>query len=202
MEDPSSFFTTFFGEEWDTDCASFPTTVAEGASSSSSGMGSPSTELMLTSAGLQYPPRTFGESPQTTHESTPPLDESSILYNLAIHLQKSAIGLGSTSIHSCIAFASFADMYLQPTRCFVTMRCSSRNMLPTDESLMKQHPFLSAMQQRHLISTGLTERLQAICPSIDGPQRDVYRLPGIEPLELLLAIPHRIAAGPTEAWVR
>jgi len=56
--------------------------------------------------------------------------------------------------------------YLQPTRCFVTMRCSSRNMLLTDESLMKQHPFLSAMQQRHLIPTGLTERLQA--PSIDG----------------------------------
>ena len=92
--------------------------------------------------------------------------------------------------------------YLQPTRCFVTMRCSSRNMLLTDESLMKQHPFLSAMQQRHLIPTGLTERLQAIIPSIDGRQRDVYRLPGIEPLELLLAIPHRIAAAPTEAWVR
>ena len=25
--------------------------------------------------------------------------------------------------------------------------------------------------------------LQAICPSIDGLPRDVYRLPGIEPLE-------------------
>ncbi len=57
------------------------------------------------------------------------------------------------------------------------------------------------MQQRHLIPTGLTERLQAIIPSIDGRQRDVYRLPGIEPLELLLAIPHRIAVAPTEAWV-
>jgi len=75
-------------------------------------------------------------------------------------------------------------------------------MLLTDESLMKQHPFLSAMQQRHLIPTGLTERLQAIIPSIDRRQRDVYRLPGIEPLKLLLAIPHRIAAAPTEAWVR
>ena len=56
--------------------------------------------------------------------------------------------------------------------------------------------------RRPLPVAGLTERLQAICPSFDGPPRDVYRLPGIEPLELLLAIPHRIAAGPTEAWVR
>ena len=44
--------------------------------------------------------------------------------------------------------------------------------------------------------------LQAICPSIDGLPRDVYRLPSIEPLELLLVILHRIAAAPTEAWVQ
>ncbi len=49
---------------------------------------------------------------------------------------------------------------------------------------------------------GQTERLQAICQSIDGPPRDVNCLPGIAPLELLLAIPHSIAAAPTEAWVR
>ena len=39
------------------------------------------------------------------------------------------------------------------------------------------------------------ERLQAIMPSIDGCQRDVYRLPGIEPLELNLSVPHRISAA-------
>ncbi len=37
---------------------------------------------------------------------------------------------------------------------------------------------------------------------IDGGERDVDSLAGIESLELLLAIPHSIAATPTEAWVR
>ena len=65
------------------------------------------------------------------------------------------------------------------------------------------HPrLISPNDRRPLRVAGLTERLQAIFPSMDGPQRDVYRLPSIEPLELLLAIPHRIAAAPTEAWVR
>ncbi len=45
-------------------------------------------------------------------------------------------------------------------------------------------------------------RAVAIYPSIDGGERDVDCLAGIEPLELLLAIPHIIAAAPTEAWVR
>ena len=37
--------------------------------------------------------------------------------------------------------------------------------------------------RRPLPVAGLTERPQVICPSIDGPPRDVYCLPGIEPLE-------------------
>jgi hypothetical protein len=37
--------------------------------------------------------------------------------------------------------------------------------------------------------------------SIDGPPRDADCLAGIEPLELLLMIPHRIAAAPAVAWV-
>jgi hypothetical protein len=41
-----------------------------------------------------------------------------------------------------------------------------------------------------------------VCPSIDGVERDVDSLAGIEPLELLLMIPHSIAAAPTKAWVR
>ncbi len=46
--------------------------------------------------------------------------------------------------------------------------------------------------------TLLTKRLQAICPLIDGGKRDIDCLAGIEPLELLLAIPHIIAAAPTK----
>ena len=39
-------------------------------------------------------------------------------------------------------------------------------------------------------------------PSTSSSRLDLfYRLPGIEPMELLLAIPHRIAATPTKAWV-
>jgi hypothetical protein len=41
-----------------------------------------------------------------------------------------------------------------------------------------------------------------VCPSIDGGKRDVDSLAGIESLEMLLAIPHSIAAAPTETWVR
>ncbi len=44
-------------------------------------------------------------------------------------------------------------------------------------------------------------RAVAIYPSIDGGKRDGNCLTGIEPLELLLAIPHIIAAAPTETWV-
>ncbi len=47
----------------------------------------------------------------------------------------------------------------------------------------------------------LMEWLQAIFPSIDGGKRDVYRLPGIELLELLLAIPHIVATAAAETWV-
>ena len=36
---------------------------------------------------------------------------------------------------------------------------------------------------------------------IDGGKRDVYRLPGIEPLELLLGIPHIVATATAETWV-
>ncbi len=46
----------------------------------------------------------------------------------------------------------------------------------------------------------LMEWLQAIFPSIDEGKRDVYRLPGIEPLELLLMIPHIVAAPGAETW--
>jgi hypothetical protein len=42
--------------------------------------------------------------------------------------------------------------------------------------------------------SAMTHRLQAICPLIDGPPRDIYHLPSIEPLELLLPIPDSIAA--------
>jgi hypothetical protein len=48
----------------------------------------------------------------------------------------------------------------------------------------------------------LTEWLQAIFPLIDEGKRDVYHLPGIEPLELLLMIPHIVATAATETWVR
>ena len=46
----------------------------------------------------------------------------------------------------------------------------------------------------------LTERLQAIFPLIDGGKRDVYRLPGIELMELLLVIPHIVATAAAETW--
>jgi hypothetical protein len=44
-------------------------------------------------------------------------------------------------------------------------------------------------------------RAMAICPSIDGGKRDIDCISGIEPLELLLAIPHIITAAPTKTWV-
>ena len=44
------------------------------------------------------------------------------------------------------------------------------------------------------------EWLQAIFPSIDEGKRDVYRLPGIEPLELLLVMPHIVATALAETW--
>ncbi len=47
----------------------------------------------------------------------------------------------------------------------------------------------------------LTEWLQAIFPLIDEGKRDVFLLPGIEPLELLLVIPHIIATAAAETWV-
>ncbi len=47
----------------------------------------------------------------------------------------------------------------------------------------------------------LTEWLQAIFPSIDEGKRDVYRLPGIEPLELLLVISYIVATAAAETWV-
>ncbi len=47
----------------------------------------------------------------------------------------------------------------------------------------------------------LTEWLQAIFPWIDEGKRDGYCLPGIEPLELLLVIPHIIATATAETWV-
>jgi hypothetical protein len=46
----------------------------------------------------------------------------------------------------------------------------------------------------------LTEWLQVIFPSIDEGKRDVYRLPGIEPLKLLLVIPHIVATAAAETW--
>jgi hypothetical protein len=48
----------------------------------------------------------------------------------------------------------------------------------------------------------LTECLQAIFPLIDEGKKDVYRLPSIEPLELLLVIPHILATAAAETWVR
>ncbi len=45
------------------------------------------------------------------------------------------------------------------------------------------------------------EWLQAIFSSIDEGKRDVYRLPGIKLLELLLVIPHIVATAATETWV-
>ena len=48
----------------------------------------------------------------------------------------------------------------------------------------------------------LTEWLQAIFPSIDEGKRDIYCLPGIELLELLLMIPHIVATAAAETWVR
>ncbi len=48
----------------------------------------------------------------------------------------------------------------------------------------------------------LTEWLQAIFPSIDEGKRDIYRLPGIKPLELLPVIPHIVATAAAETWVR
>jgi hypothetical protein len=48
----------------------------------------------------------------------------------------------------------------------------------------------------------LTEWLQAIFPLIDEGKRDVYPLPGIKPLELLLVIPHIVATPAAETWVR
>ncbi len=47
----------------------------------------------------------------------------------------------------------------------------------------------------------LIEWLQAIFPLIDEGKRDVYRFPGIEPLELLLVIPHIVATAAAETWV-
>ncbi len=47
----------------------------------------------------------------------------------------------------------------------------------------------------------LMEWLQAIFPSIDEGKRDVYCLPRIEPLELLLMIPHIVATAAAETWV-
>ncbi len=37
---------------------------------------------------------------------------------------------------------------------------------------------------------------------IDEGKRDVYCLPGIEPLELLLVIPQIVATAAAETWVR
>ena len=48
----------------------------------------------------------------------------------------------------------------------------------------------------------LTEWLQAIFPAIDEGKQDVYRLPSIEPLELMLVIPHIVATAAAETWVR
>jgi hypothetical protein len=47
----------------------------------------------------------------------------------------------------------------------------------------------------------LTEWRQAIFSSIDEGKRDVYCLPGIELLELLLVIPHIVATAAAETWV-
>ncbi len=53
-----------------------------------------------------------------------------------------------------------------------------------------------------LLIASLMEWLQAIFPSIDEGKRDVYRLPSIEPLELLLVISHIVATAAAETWVR
>ncbi len=37
---------------------------------------------------------------------------------------------------------------------------------------------------------------------IDEGKRDVYRLPGIKPVEQLLVIPHIVATPATETWIR
>ncbi len=47
----------------------------------------------------------------------------------------------------------------------------------------------------------LMEWPQGIFPAIDEGKRDVYRLPGIEPMELMLVIPHIIATTAAETWV-
>ncbi len=48
----------------------------------------------------------------------------------------------------------------------------------------------------------LTEWLQVIFPLIDEGKRDIYCLPGIKPVKLLLVIPHIVATAAAETWVR